>query len=104
MRRLRVLSLLSIVLLIGGACKAKENEGGATGGEANTGKVNVLGAGEPEEMAALQAIADDQITGVDYTVEFESAGNFEQDIQVRGQGGTLDVILLPQPGERCRGW
>src|SRR6266511_3604245 len=98
MRRLRVLSLLSIVLLIGGACKAKENEGGATGGEANTVKVNVLGAGEPEEMTALQAIADDQITGVDYTVEFESAGNFEQDIQVRGQGGTLDVILLPQPG------
>src|SRR6266545_4356138 len=100
MRRLRVLSLLSIVLLIGGACKANEDEGGATGAatEANTGKVNVLGAGEPEEMTALQAIADDQITGVDYTVEFESAGNFEQDIQVRGQGGTLDVILLPQPG------
>lgn len=99
MRRVRVLSLLSIVLLIGGACKANEEEGGATGAaEANTGKVNVLGAGEPEEMAALQGIADDQITGVDYTVEFESAGNFEQDVQVRGQGGTLDVILLPQPG------
>jgi alpha-glucoside transport system substrate-binding protein len=100
MRRLRVLSLLSIVLLIGGACKANEDEGGATGAatEANTGKINVLSPGEPEEMAALQGIADDQITGVDYTVEFESDGNFEQDVQVRGQGGTLDVILLPQPG------
>ena len=31
MRRLRVLSLLSIVLLIGGACKANEDEGGAHG-------------------------------------------------------------------------
>src|SRR5438093_32733 len=100
MRRLRLLSLLSIVLLIGGACKAKENEGGATGGpkEANTGKVNVLAAVEPEEADALQGIADQTITGVDYTVEFEAAGNFEQDVQVRGQGGTLDVILLPQPG------
>jgi alpha-glucoside transport system substrate-binding protein len=98
MRRLKVLSLLSIVLLIGGACKAEEKEGGAAGGEPNTGTVNVLSAGAPEEVDALQAISDLVITGVDYKVEFEAAGNFEQDIQVRGQGGTLDVILLPQPG------
>jgi alpha-glucoside transport system substrate-binding protein len=28
----------------------------------------------------------------------EAAGNFEEDFQIRAQGGTLDVALLPQPG------
>jgi alpha-glucoside transport system substrate-binding protein len=100
MRRWRWLVLLAVVGLIAAAC-SKKSETPAAGGSpsvANTGKINVLAAFEPEEAAALQKISDQVITGVDYDVEFEPAGNFEQDVQIRGQGGTLDVILLPQPG------
>jgi alpha-glucoside transport system substrate-binding protein len=86
--------------MIAAACSKSSSSTSAGGGptEPNTGKVNVLSAAEPEELKALQDIADKTITGVDYQVEFESAGNFEQDVQVRGQAGTLDLILLPQPG------
>src|SRR4029453_3480968 len=100
MQRWRWLVVLAVVGLIAAAC-SKKSETTAAGGSpsvADTGKVNVLAAFEPEEAAALQKISDQVITGVDYDVEFESAGNFEQDVQIRGQGGTLDVILLPQPG------
>jgi alpha-glucoside transport system substrate-binding protein len=101
MRRSKVMALVTILVLVAMACTKKEEEsGGASGSpnQPNTGKVNILSAAEPEELDALQSISDKIITGVDYTVEFESSGNFEQDVQVRGQAGTLDIILLPQPG------
>ncbi|HZD17464.1 MAG TPA: ABC transporter substrate-binding protein [Actinomycetota bacterium] len=95
MRRFKVLAPLAIILLVAAAC-------GGDGGEPteeNTGNVNVLNALEPEENAVLQSIADQLINPeVDYTVEFEQSANFEEQLQIRAQGGTLDVILLPQPG------
>jgi alpha-glucoside transport system substrate-binding protein len=35
---------------------------------------------------------------VDYQVEFEYSDQFEEQLQIRSQAGTLDTILLPQPG------
>ena len=74
--------------------------GGATGGaNENTGNVNLLSAGEPEEVAAYQEIFDELINSeVDYNAEVESAGNFEEQFQIRAEGGTLDVAAVPQPG------
>jgi alpha-glucoside transport system substrate-binding protein len=51
-----------------------------------------------EEGAALQAVIDDTITGVEYEVEIEASDQFEEQLQIRAEGGTLDIILLPQPG------
>jgi alpha-glucoside transport system substrate-binding protein len=101
MRKLRMLALLVVIVMIAAACAAEEPSGGGGGGNQaeNKGTVNVLNALEPEENAVLQAIADDQINPeVDYVVEFEQSGDFEQQVQIRAEGGTLDVILLPQPG------
>ena len=35
---------------------------------------------------------------VDYQVEFEGSEQFEEQLQIRSEAGTLDTILLPQPG------
>jgi alpha-glucoside transport system substrate-binding protein len=97
MRGVRVFALPAIFVLLAAACRAEEGGDGQEGGD--TGTVNVLSAVEPEENAVLQAIADDLINPeADYTVEFEQSGNFEEQVQIRAEGGTLDVILLPQPG------
>jgi alpha-glucoside transport system substrate-binding protein len=93
---MRVLVLPAIFVLVAAACQAEE--AGDQEGE-NIGRVNVLNAVEPEENAVLQAIADELINpNVDYTVEFEQSGNFEEQAQIRAEGGTLDTIILPQPG------
>jgi alpha-glucoside transport system substrate-binding protein len=83
----------------GGGDDGSPTAAGSPAGE-NTGTVNVLSAVEPEENEVLQNIADATINQnqSDYTVEFEQSGNFEEQVQIRSQGGTLDVILLPQPG------
>jgi alpha-glucoside transport system substrate-binding protein len=101
-------TLFAVVLLIAAGCSNNNDNagssgatGGATGGGENTGTVNVLGALDPvTEQAPLQAVIDDQINSAqsDYTAEVEADDNFEQDVQIRSQAGTLDVILLPQPG------
>jgi alpha-glucoside transport system substrate-binding protein len=97
MRRLRLIVLPAAFVLLAVACTTEEGDGGGDGEGAGT--VNVLSAVEPEENAVLQAIADDLInTETDYQVEFEQSGNFEEQVQIRAEGGTLDVILLPQPG------
>ena len=71
----------------------------ATGGKKNTGKINLLSAGEPEETQAYQAIFDDLINSkTDYKAEVESSGTFEEQFQIRAKGGTLDVAAVPQPG------
>ncbi len=65
----------------------------------NTGRVNVLAAVEPEEAEVIQTVFDEHINSeADYTAEIEAAGNFEEEVEIRAEGGTLDVILLPQPG------
>jgi len=72
--------------------------GGAEAGE-NTGKVVLLSAVEPEEGEAVQAIFDDLINAnADYTAEIEASGDFEQQFQIRAEGGTLDLAAVPQPG------
>jgi alpha-glucoside transport system substrate-binding protein len=74
-------------------------EGGGEGQLENTGTVNLMSAGEPEEVAAYQAIFDELINSeVDYRVEIESVGSFEEQFQIRAEGGTLEVAAAPQPG------
>jgi ABC-type sugar transport system, periplasmic component len=100
------LTLLAVVLLIAAGCSNKnDNAGGgsastgATGGGANTGSVNVLSALDPKESGPMQNVFDTLINSkTDYKAEIEADANFEQDVQIRAQAGTLDVILLPQPG------
>jgi alpha-glucoside transport system substrate-binding protein len=78
-----------------------ETSGGAApaGQLENTGSVNLMSAGEPEEVAAYQAIFDELINAqTEYTAEVESVGNFEEQFQIRAEGGTLDVAAVPQPG------
>jgi len=100
-QRMRVVALLAVVLLIAGACSNDDDGGGGGGGatnvEENTGTVNVLNAMEPEEASAVQEIIDANIEA-DYTVEVEASADFEEQVQIRSEGGTLDIILLPQPG------
>jgi alpha-glucoside transport system substrate-binding protein len=95
---LRYIVVPAVFVLLAGACVAEEGGDGEEAGE-NTGSVNVLSAVEPEENTILQTIADELINpNVDYTVEFEQSGNFEEQAQIRAEGGTLDTIILPQPG------
>jgi alpha-glucoside transport system substrate-binding protein len=98
MRASKVLVLPAVLILLGVACRA--DEGGEEGQDGeNTGSVNVLNAVEPEENEILQTIGDELINSqTDYQVEFEQSGNFEEQVQIRAEGGTLDVIMLPQPG------
>jgi alpha-glucoside transport system substrate-binding protein len=99
MRKLRILVLTVVIVLVAAACKSDEGDGGPGGDQAeNTGTVNVLNAMEPHEATAVQAAVDDNIGDVDYTVEIESSPDFEEQFQVRTEGGTLDVALVPQPG------
>jgi alpha-glucoside transport system substrate-binding protein len=102
-RWMRLAVPIVVFLMIAAACSKKDDEGsaGASAGptEENTGNVNILAAVEPEEAEAIQQIADEQVNvNADYNAEFEASGNFEQDVQVRGQAGTLDLIMLPQVG------
>jgi alpha-glucoside transport system substrate-binding protein len=108
MRKLRWLAPLFALALIMAACSddgGDEGGGGETGGTEtgsgqgeNTGTVNVLNAMEPEEATAIQALVDENLVDADYTVEIEASADFEEQVQIRAEGGTLDVILLPQPG------
>ncbi len=74
-------------------------KGGGGGGGENTGKVNILFAGEPDEASGLQQVIDSDINAnADYDAEFEASGNFEEQLQIRAEGGTLDLAAVPQPG------
>ena len=95
LRMLRMLALPLILVLVAAACTTDQGDGG--GEEENTGSVNVMNALEPEENAVLQGISDRLIQG-DYEVEFEQVDDVAQQIQIRAEGGTLDVVLVPQPG------
>jgi alpha-glucoside transport system substrate-binding protein len=102
MRKLRMLALPVAIVMIAAACSAKESGDGNGGGgnqEENKGTVNVLNALEPAENKVLQSITDDLINPeVEYKTEFEVADDIAQQIQIRSEGGTLDVVLVPQPG------
>jgi alpha-glucoside transport system substrate-binding protein len=106
MQRWKVLVLVAILALIAAACSSDDggggDESGATGGGASgvlpdTGTVNVLNAMEPEEATAVQAVVDENIDA-DYTIEIEASADFEEQLPIRAEGGTLDVALVPQPG------
>jgi alpha-glucoside transport system substrate-binding protein len=106
MRFRRLMAVPAVVVMLLAACGdddddagggADTEEGGGGGGGENTGTVNVLNAMEPEEAEIIQGIMDETIDA-DYTVEIEASGSFEEDFQIRAEGGTLDVALLPQPG------
>jgi alpha-glucoside transport system substrate-binding protein len=91
----------AVAVLLLAACGDDDDDDGAAegaGGE-DTGSVNVLAAVEPEEADVIQTVFDEQINAdADYTAEMEASGNFEEEVEIRSEGGTLDVILLPQPG------
>jgi len=108
--RLRRLAIpLLALVLVAGACGGDDDDsssggggggaGDASGQQENTGTVNLLSAGEPEEVDAYQKIFDDEINkDADYQVEIEASGDFEEQFQIRAEGGTLDVAAVPQPG------
>src|SRR5215510_13164219 len=105
MRRLRLIVPFAVLVLIAAACTSDEEGGGETGGttgaaqEENTGTVNVLSALAAEEADTLQNLWDSTYgDSVDYQVEFEGSEQFEEQLQIRSEAGTLDTILLPQPG------
>ncbi len=107
MRRYRGVILLAVLVVIAAGCSNNDDNagssgatgGGASGQSENIGSVNVLSALDPSEATPMQAVFDDKINSqTDYKAEIEADGNFEQDVQIRAQAGTLDVILLPQPG------
>ena len=79
--RVRLLAILVIVIMVMAACGDDDDDdtAGGGGGEENTGTVNLLSAGEPEEVEAYQEIFDELINSeTDYEVEIEAAGNFEE--------------------------
>lgn len=98
----RSLVILVALLLTAAACTRDEGGDGGNGGggaEENTGQVNVLNALSAPEGDALQAVVDDIIgSEADYEVEIEASEEFEEQLQIRSEADTLDVILLPQPG------
>jgi alpha-glucoside transport system substrate-binding protein len=105
MRRSKLSIPLAVALLIAAACSTSSSSSGgsASGGptEENTGKVNLLSAVDPKEGKQIQdKVIDPDINGAqtDYTAEIEADGNFEQDVKIRAQAGTLDLAMLPQPG------
>jgi alpha-glucoside transport system substrate-binding protein len=100
MRRIRLIVPFVVLIMVAAACSDDEGGGGGDGGGGeDTGTVNVLNAMEPEEATVVQGVVDELITAeVDYQAEIEASADFEEQLQIRAEGGTLDVILLPQPG------
>lgn len=100
MRPMRFIVVPALFVLLAAACVAEEGGDGEEAEQSeNTGRINVLNALSAEEGDALQALIDETITPeVDYEVEIEASEQFEEQLQIRSEGGTLDLILLPQPG------
>jgi len=103
--RLRLWALLLVAVLIAAACGGDDDGDGGNGeadgdAAANTGSVSVFSAMEPFEADALNAIIDEQINAdADYDAEVEASGDFEEQIQIRIEGGNPpDIAMLPQPG------
>jgi alpha-glucoside transport system substrate-binding protein len=97
MRRLRMLALTVVIVMIAAACTTDEGDGDGDQSE-DTGTVNVLNAMEPAEATAIQPIVEAGLGDVDYEIELEASPDFEEQFQIRTEGGTLDIGLVPQPG------
>jgi hypothetical protein len=111
MRRLRLIVPLVALLLVAAACSDDGDDGGGGGGGEDqledTGNVNLLSAISPEEAVSVQEIFDELINAdAEYTAEIEASADFEEQFQIRAEGGTLDVAILPQlkppPARSCR--
>jgi alpha-glucoside transport system substrate-binding protein len=104
MRYRRLLAVPVVALMLAAACGGDDDDDSGSAEpsgdqQENTGTVNLMSAGEPEEVDAYQQIFDDLINSkTDYDVEIESVGDFEEQFQIRAEGGTLDVAAVPQPG------
>lgn len=99
MRRVRLIVLAATFVLLAAACTTQEGGQEGEGEGDDTGTVNVLNALSAEEGEALQALIDAEVApDVDYEIEIEASEQFEEQLQIRSEGGTLDLILLPQPG------
>jgi alpha-glucoside transport system substrate-binding protein len=106
-RRWIVLPLAVAMMLAAAACGDDDDDdnGAEAGGdepaaqdqEENTGAVNVLSAMEPEEAESLNGVLGESLEA-DYDAEIEASGNFEEQLQIRSEGGDLDLAMLPQPG------
>jgi ABC-type sugar transport system ATPase subunit/carboxylesterase type B/ABC-type glycerol-3-phosphate transport system substrate-binding protein len=101
MRLRRLMVPLVVLVLLAAACGDDDDNG--NGAEApsgdDTGSVNLLTALDETEAVFIREIFDDLIHGdVEYSVEVEASGNFEEQFQIRAQGGTLDIAAVPQPG------
>jgi alpha-glucoside transport system substrate-binding protein len=109
--RLRKLMIpLFVVALAATACGGDDDDGDAAdGGDdteqggadlgEDTGTVNLMSAGQPNEVEAYQEIFDELINAeTDYDVEIEAIDAIVEQVQIRAEGGTLDVAAVPQPG------
>jgi alpha-glucoside transport system substrate-binding protein len=105
---------LFVVALVAAAC-GDDDDDGATGDTSeettedtgdggaelleNTGTVNLMSAGQPNEVEAYQVIFDEMINSeTDYDVEIEVNDAIVEQVQIRAEGGTLDTAAVPQPG------
>ncbi|MBA3729165.1 MAG: carbohydrate ABC transporter substrate-binding protein [Actinobacteria bacterium] len=101
MRKFRLMVLPFALILLAAACAADEGDGQQQEEEsADTGSVSLFAAMEPFEAEALQAVLDDLVNSeTDYTAEIEASADFEEQAQIRVEGGNPpDVIMYPQPG------
>ena len=77
--------------------EGEEDDDGAGAGDEGT--VTVFSAMEPEEVDAVEAAIADAMGETEYEVEFEASADFEEQAQIRIEGGNPnDVMLFPQPG------
>jgi alpha-glucoside transport system substrate-binding protein len=94
--------LLLAFALVAAACGDDDDEGGGDGGDGGgglSGTIVLMSAGEQNEVAAYQQIFDELINAnVDYKVEVEQVGTFEEQVKIRADAGTLEVAAVPQPG------
>jgi alpha-glucoside transport system substrate-binding protein len=103
MRYRKLAVALCALALVAAACSDDDDSGGGDdggdGGGEPSGELTLMSAGTPDETEAYQEIFDELINAeVDYTVTVESVGDFEEQVQIRGEGGTLQVAAVPQPG------
>jgi alpha-glucoside transport system substrate-binding protein len=110
--RLRRLAVPVLALaLVAGACggddddddaasdDTEQTDGGGVELGDDTGTVNLMSAGQPNEVEAYQQIFDDLIgSETDYDVEIEANDAIVEQVQIRAEGGTLDTAAVPQPG------
>ena len=81
------------------ATRTEQTDGGGAELGEDTGTVNLMSPGQPNEVEAYQVIFDELINAeTDYQVEIEANDAIVEQVQIRAEGGTLDVAAVPQPG------